>query len=96
MPGYYCYVRHLPKRSATLTKGVLLPGVTRLLLFILLFVVLYTVTLIGVPSAERRAAEIVLSQALGLDEFSTVRTLPAFREGMVKFSHAMKEFSASG
>lgn len=71
-------------------------GVTRLLLFVLLFVVLYIVTLIGVPSAERRAAEIVLSQALGLEEFAAVRTLPAYREGMVKFSHAMKEFSASG
>lgn len=71
-------------------------GVTRLVLFVVLFVVLYTVTLIGVPSAERRAAEIVLSQALGLEEFEAVRTLPAFREGMVKFSQAMKEFSASG
>jgi len=71
-------------------------GVARLVLFVVMFAILLTVTSLGPQSIQRRANEIVLSNALNLQSFDEIARLEDFRGGLQEFSANIKQFSASG
>lgn len=77
-------------------ENSLVYGMFRLILFCCIFVLMVQVTSFGTPPKDKRDINLLLTDTLGLDDFSSLQDLASFKSFLSTFSQNIKIYSVSG
>jgi hypothetical protein len=77
-------------------ESSLVYGMFRLILFCSIFVLMVQVTSFGTPPNDKREISLLLTDTLGLDEFSSLQDLQGVKSFLPTFSQNIKMYSVSG